>query len=127
MFIINQENWEVVKKRNIIGSNNKNKVDLIKKDDLIIIYAIRPLSSILGSFKIISKTIEKKVNFTGGSYPYQLKMDPIEILKDPIEIKSIVDNLEFIKRKDKWNTYLFGVRGIRELSKKDYDTIINFF
>ena len=127
MFIINQENWEVVKKTNIIGSNNRNKVDLINKDDLIIVYAIRPLSSILGSFRVISKKIEKKVNFSGGSFPYQLKMDPIEILKEPIDIKSIADKLEFIKRKDKWNTYLFGVKGIRELSKKDYDTIINFF
>jgi len=57
MFIINQENWKVVKKTNIIGSNNKNKIDLIQKDDLIIIYAIRPLSSILGSYKIITKSI----------------------------------------------------------------------
>ena len=127
MFIINQENWEIVKKTNIIGSNNKNKVDLVIKDDLIIVYAIRPLSSILGSFRVISKMIKKEVNFSGGLFPYQLKMDPIEILKEPLDIKSIVDKLEFIKRKDKWNTYLFGVKGIRELSKTDYETITNAF
>jgi predicted RNA-binding protein len=127
MFIINQENWEVVKKTNVIGSNNKNKVDLIQKDDLIIIYAIRPLSSILGAYKVITKKNEKKVNFSGGSYPYQLKLEPIEILKEPIGIISIVDKLDFIKRKDKWHTYLFGVKGIRKLSKKDYDKIINSF
>lgn len=31
MFVINEENWKIVKKTNIIGSNYKNKIELIKK------------------------------------------------------------------------------------------------
>ena len=126
MFIINKENWEVVKKTNIIGSNRRNKVGLISKDDLVIVYSIRPLSSIMGSFKVKSRNSEKKTIFSGGLYPYRLNLEPINILKEPIKMKSLIDKLNFIKRKEKWHTYLFGVKGIRELSKKDYDTIIKF-
>ncbi|MBA7524163.1 hypothetical protein ES705_16300 [subsurface metagenome] len=127
MFIINKENWEVVKKTNIIGSNRKNKVGLINKDDLVIVYSIRPLSSIMGSFKVKSRNNEKKSIFSGGLYPYRLNLEPINILKEPIKMKSLVDKLNFIKRKEKWHTYLFGVKGIRELSKLDYETITNAF
>ena len=127
MFIINKENWEVVKKTNIIGSNRKNKVGLIIKDDLVIIYSIRPLSSIMGSFKVKSRNSEKKTIFSGGLYPYRLNLEPINILKEPIKIKSLVDKLSFIKRKEKWHSYLFGVKGIRELSKRDYEAITNAF
>ncbi len=127
MFIINKENWEVVKKSNIIGSNRKNKVGLIKKDDLVIMYSIRPLSSIMGSFKVKSRNSEKRPIFSGGLYPYRLNLEPINILKGPIKIKSLVNKLSFIKRKETWQTYLFGVKGIRELSKIDYETITNAF
>ncbi len=127
MFIINKENWEVVKKTNIIGSNRKKKVGLINKDDLVIVYSIRPLSSIMGSFKVKSRNTEKKTIFSGGLYPYRLNLEPIIILKKPIKLKSLIDKLYFIKRKEKWHIYLFGVKGIRELSKIDYNTIINAF
>lgn len=127
MFIINQENWEVVRNMNIIGSNRKGRVELINKGDMIIVYSIRPLSSIMGLFKVRSRKTENKKIFSGEIYPFRISLDPIYILEKPLKFKKLVGKLEFIKNKDRWNMYLFGVQGIRKLSKNDYNTIINAF
>ncbi len=124
LFIINKENWEVVKKTNIIGSNYEDKTDLINKDDIIVVYAIRPISSILATYKVVSKFKENKKIFMGNIYPYRLRMEPIKILKTPILFKELVNKFSFIENKNSWHSYLFGVKGVRELAQKDYDIII---
>lgn len=125
MFIINEKNWEVVKKTSVIGSNYKNKEQQIKKGDIIIIYNKRPISSIMGKFEVISNYVDRKNIFSGGTYPYRLKLNPIKILKNPIEIKPLIEKLDFIKNKKYWFAHLFGVKGLRKLSEKDFKTINN--
>ena len=120
LFIINKENWEVVKQTNIIGSNYEDKTELINKDDIIVIYAIRPISSILATYKVVSKFTENKKIFIRDIYPYRLRMEPIKILETPILFKELVNKFSFIKNKNSWQSYLFGVRGVRELAQKDY-------
>jgi len=93
LFIINRENWEVVKKTSIIGSNYEDKTELINKDDIIVVYAIRPISSILSTYKVLSKFIENKKIFKGDIYPYRLRMEPIKILETPILFKKLVDKV----------------------------------
>ncbi|MBA7558038.1 hypothetical protein ES705_50827 [subsurface metagenome] len=94
---------------------------------MIIVYSIRPLSSIMGLFKVRSRKTENKKIFSGEIYPFRISLDPIYILEKPLKFKKLVGKLEFIKNKDRWNMYLFGVQGIRKLSKNDYNTIINAF
>ena len=125
LFIINSENWKVVKKTNIIGSNYENKTEPINKDDIIVVYAVRPISSILATYRVLSKFTENKNIFNKKIYPYRLKMEPIKILKTPVLFKDLVNKFSFIKNKDSWQSYLFGVRGVRELALKDYNIILN--
>lgn len=52
-------------------------------------------------------------------FPYRIKIAPIKISKEPIQIKSIMSDLEFIKNKENWGGYFFG-KAIRTLPKKDF-------
>lgn len=123
MFIINEQNWKIVIKENIIGSKNKNKIISIEKNDIVVIYVKSPLAAITGFFKVINNYNDNTRIFTGELYPYRLKLNPIKILKDPISIKSIINELSFIKNKTKWFTHFFGVKGVRKLSQNDYKVI----
>ena len=99
MFIINQENWEIVRSKNIIGSNNINKLKIIKENDYVVVYVKKPVSSLTGILKVISNYVDRKSLFKGGNYPYRLKLSPIKILDNPINIKTILNELNFIKIK----------------------------
>ncbi len=122
MLIINRENWGVVKKKNIIGSRNE-KVKLIKKNDIILVYIIKPLCSIVGAFNVESYVYSKNILFKGGLYPHRLNLTPIKVLENPIDIKTLIQSLDFILNKIKWNGHFLGVRGVRKLSNKDFNTI----
>ncbi len=123
MFIINQENWEIVKKTNIVGSKYINKVKSITKNYIIVVYIIKPLCSIVGMFGVVENYTDSKSLFKGGLYPYRLKLTPIKVLKNPVNIKTLINRLIFIKNKKKWNGHFFGVKGVRKLVKKDFETI----
>ena len=123
LFIINKENWEMVKKTNIIGSNYEDKTKIITPNDILVVYAIKPMSSILATYKVISKFKENKKIFVGDIYPHRLRIEPIKILKTPILFKELIYKFSFIKNKNKWQLYLFGARGVRELAIKDYNII----
>ena len=125
MFIISNENWDIVKTSNIIGSNNRNRVNSIREGDKIVVYVKLPLSSIMGVFEVITTFEENKKIFLGDIFPYRIKMKPLKILNKPIKFITIVDELEFIRNKKHWQSHLFGARGVYRLSKKDYDIIYN--
>lgn len=122
LLIINQKNWIIVEKTNIIGSKYGTKMNLIKKNDIIIIY-IKMLSSIVGEYKVILNYKDEKEHFHDDIYPFRLKLEPIKILKNPIRIRSLINRLEFIRNKKSWYTHLYGGWGIKQLSLKDYKII----
>ena len=123
LFIINQQNWEIVRKNNIIGTKYKKKESIIKKNDSIIIYVKFPSCWIVGEYKLILKYQDREKLFHGEIYPFRLNLEPIKILKHPIHFKSLINRLDFIRNKKKWFTHLFGNGGIKQLSIKDYETI----
>ena len=126
MFIVDQKNWEVIKKHNIIGSKYKVKLEKININDIVILYVIRPLSSIVGEFSVISNCyLDRNFIFFGDFYSYRIELKPIKILKNPIDIKDLINKLDFIKNKEHWFTHFFGVKGIRELSIIDFKIIDN--
>jgi len=97
MIIINEVNWKVVKRTNIIGSNYKSRIDMINNDDIILVYVKRPISSIMGKFSVVANFVNHKHMFSGGIYTFRLELKPIKILKNPIKIMSLIDKLGFIK------------------------------
>jgi len=125
MFIINNENWEIVKKTNIIGSNYKSKIDKINKGDRIIVYIKMPLCEVVGFFVVLSKYEESSNLFNNGVYAYRLKLKPIKKLEKPIDFRKLVNKMKFINNKSKWNLHLFGARGIKELSNVDFNLLFN--
>jgi len=125
MFIITQENWRIVKKTNIIGSKYKTKIDKIEKGDKIIVYIKTPHCKIKGFFEVLSKYQEDGRLFKGGIFGNRLKLKPTQILKKPIEFRSLINKLNFIKNKKRWYLHLYGVRGVLKLSKKDFEFILN--
>ncbi len=126
IFNVDQKNWEIIKKHNIIGSKYKIRLEKVNISDIIFVYVIRPLSSIIGKFSVISNCyLDRQIFFYGDFYSYRIDLKPIKLLKTPLNIKNIIHELDFIKNKEKWFTHFFGGRGIRELSKKDFETINN--
>ena len=120
MFIINEENWEVVKNKNVIGTRHKYKYDKINIGDSIFIYIIRPLSALVGLFLVNSKFEDNKEIFGKIIFPFRLELNPIKILKKPAKFKVHINKISFIRNKAGWHRYLFGSKGIRELPEKDY-------
>ena len=123
LFIINKQNWEIVKKENILGTKYKKRANIIKKNDSVIIYVKIPISSIVGEYKVSSKYPDNEKLFQGEIYPFRYKLEPIKILKRPIKFKILINRLDFIRNKKSWGTHLFGNGGIKQLSIKDYETI----
>ena len=53
-----------------------------------------------------------------------IRLKKIIIFKNPILVKEIINNLDFIKNKENWGMFFHG--GIREIEKKDFDFIVNY-
>lgn len=134
--ITNSENWEVIRKENVWGvaDRHKNTISKVNLGDKLVIYGIQEKIGddrileprIYGIFEVISKVYRdaKKIfkSRRGELYPNRVKIKPIKIPDNPIEFKPIIEKLEFIKNKKKWNTHLFG-RAMREIPEKDFKTI----
>ena len=122
LFIINDNNWHIVKKLKIIGSRYENRIKLIEKNDIVIIYIKRPFFIITAVYRVSSKLYGEDELFHGGIYPHRLKLDVIKELEQPINFKNLISELEIIKDKKKWGLSLFG-RGVKEITKKDFDIV----
>ena len=59
---------------------------------------------------------------SGETFPNRIRVKPIRVPDKPLEFKPLIDKMEFIKNKKKWNTHLFG-RAMREIPEKDYRSI----
>lgn len=126
MFIIDEKNFDVVKNKNIIGSNYKSKIDKINENDILIFYIKNPQCTISGIGNVASKYQDNTNIFYNGQYSYRLKIKSLNIFDKPINIRDLIDKFSFVKNKSKWQLYLFGSRGLRELSKNDFDIINNY-
>lgn len=121
--IVNRENWEIVKNKNIWGVSEKNKYILsrVMKGDKLVFY-ITQEGILAGIFEAVSVIFEDNSRLfesdKGELFTYRIKIAPLKISK-PIKIIYLISVLEFIINKKSWGTYFFG-RAMRSLSKKDY-------
>jgi len=138
--ITNEENWQIVKKKNIWGvpERHKNTISKVKKGDRCLIYVKQERignelkeSRIVGEyevesevFKDSSRIFKSPPNMHNESFPYRIKLKPIKVFKKPIEFKPLIPKLNFIKNKKKWSGHLMG-KAMREIPEKDYKLIIN--
>lgn len=128
--IINRENWEIVKDKNIWGVSEKHKniISKIKIGDKMVFYITKEMI-FGGIYEAVSEAYQDKSrlfeSITADKieiFPYRIRITPIKVAKEPVEIKVLISNLEFITNKKTWRSYLFG-KAMRNLSKKDYAII----
>ena len=138
--ITTEENWRVIKKRNVWGvpERHKNTILRAKPRDKLVIYVkqesmggeVKP-SRIVGVFEAVSEPFRdssrifssrgvRKVNET---FPWRVKVKPIKIFDKPIEFKSLIPKLKFITNKKKWSGHLMG-KAMREIPEEDFRLIV---
>jgi len=133
--ITNSQNWEVIRKENVWGvsDRHKNTISRVKLGDKLLMYGIQEKTAekileprIYGIFEATSNVYRegKKIfkSKSGETYPNRIKIKPVTIPDSPLEFKPLIEKMNFIKNKKRWNTHLFG-RAMREIPEKDYKTI----
>ncbi len=120
LFVTNEENWNIIKKKDIYGFNDKSKKDLEKLNvgDLVIVYIIG--KQIGGAFEIVSLKEETNIKFKGQDYPFKIKLQKIITPKYTIDFtEKMINNISIFKKAMRWGTILMG-RATKEITKKDY-------
>jgi predicted RNA-binding protein len=136
--ITNEENWNVVKGKNIWGvaQRHKNTILKVKNGDKLLMYLKQEKigdelkeSRISGIFEVQSnvftsstKIFKVPKGMKDEMFPLRIKLKPIEIFKQPVEFKPLIPQLKFITNKKKWFGSLMG-RAMREISKEDFELI----
>lgn len=123
LFIIDQINWQIVKSGSIIGTNNETIYNQIGENDKILVY-VSGISEIKALYEVISKYKEEVSLFHNKRYPFRFKLNLIEFFEKETHFKDLVHKLKFIENKEKWYTHLGGIKGITELSLRDYTALI---
>jgi predicted RNA-binding protein len=56
-------------------------------------------------------------------FPLRIKLKPIKIFDKPVDFKSLIPKLKFIKNKQKWTGHIQG-KAMREIPEEDYNLIL---
>jgi len=138
--ITNEENWKVIRERNVWGvpERHKNTIAKVKPGDKLLIYLkqerkkndiIEPrivavyeaVSEVFRDRKKIFKTPPDMGNET---FPLRIKLKPVKVFNPPVDFKSLIPELKFIKNKKKWSGHLMG-KAMREIPKEDFELIVS--
>ena len=139
--ITTEENWKVIKDRNIWGvpERHKNTIMKVKPGDKLLIYLkqenvkgeVKP-SRIAGAYEVISEPFKdstrifssKGMRNSGETFPWRVKIKPIKIFDKPVEFKPLIPKLKFITNKRKWTGHLMG-KAMREIPEEDFKLILS--
>jgi predicted RNA-binding protein len=131
--ITNEENWKIVKKKNIWGIREKDRnskpVQKLEQNDLLVFYIKQRMVG--GVFKASSSVFKSDAKLFSPSgfrenetFPYRLRLERILVPERPIDFLPLVPDLSFIRRKDKkWAGSIFG-KAMRQIPRKDYEIIV---
>ena len=109
-----------------IGANTPNKRKL-SRGDKVVFYLTSPAMAFVGTATISSTVLNKSERdklctervFLGAKSG--VKLTYIDVWSEPKEIKPLLEDLHFIKNKERWGTHLQG--GIRGISEEDFELI----
>ncbi len=138
--ITTEENWKVIKEKNIWGvqQRHKNTIAKVKPGDKCLIYVMSTKRDkdvipprIVAAYEVISEVFEDRSRIfkspSGKSseiYPYRIKLKPIKIFEKPLDFKSLIPELKFIKNKKRWTGHIQG-KAMREIPKEDFKLILS--
>jgi predicted RNA-binding protein len=136
--ITNEDNWRVIREKNVWGvsQRHKNTIAKVKLGDKCLIYVMSTKKDkeiipprIVAVYEVASEVFEDRSRIfkspQGKSelYPYRIKLKPIEIFKKPVDFKSLIPELSFIKNKKRWTGHIQG-KAMREIPEEDFKLIV---
>jgi predicted RNA-binding protein len=138
LYITNSDNWKVTKEKKILGASkrHRNALSRMKIGDKCLIYVVGGWSGgeisppkIVGAYNVASEVFRDSTKiFKEGTYgrteifDFRLKLEPLNVYKDPIDFKPLVPQLDFIKNKQRWSLHIRG-RAVVEIPEEDYNLI----
>lgn len=142
LFVTTVENWKVISEKNFIGLPRRNESALsrVNVGDKCLIYIKQRREEgkneepvVIGEYQITSEVyVENTRVFDNPKqirpqelFPLRMKLKHVGRLGKPVPFKPIVPKLSFIANQKKWGSSLQG-RGIINIPKKDYLTIVSF-
>jgi predicted RNA-binding protein len=131
--VTNQENWEVIREKNIWGveERHRNTISKVRPGDKLLIYVMGTKKDdeslpprIVAAYEAISETFTDSSSiFKGKLYPLRIRLRPIAIFSKPLEFRELVPKLGFIKNKRVWAGHIRG-KAMREIPKGDFETVL---
>jgi len=137
--ITTEENWKVIKQRNIWGvaGRHSNTIAKVKPKDKCLIYVISTKKNkeiipprIVAAYEVISEVFRDSAKIfksppnKNESYPLRIRLKPIKIFSTPVDFKSLIPKLRFIKNKQKWVGHIQG-KAMREIPEEDFKLIMS--
>jgi predicted RNA-binding protein len=131
--VTNQENWEVIREKNIWGveERHRNTISKVRPGDKLLIYVMSTKKDneslppkIVAAYEAISETFTDSSRiFKGKLYPLRIRLRPIAVFSKPLEFRELVPRLSFIKNKRFWVGHIRG-KAMREIPKGDFETVL---
>ncbi len=137
--ITNEENWKVIKQKNIWGvpERHRNTIAKAKPGDKLLIYlkqerdkdtikepriiAVYEVASEV--FRDSSRIFKTPQGMGNETFPLRIELKPVKIFDKPVEFKPLIPKLKFITNKKKWSGHLMG-KAMREVPEEDYRLIV---
>jgi len=139
MYVTNSENWAVTKKTSILGASARHEKPLsrVKQGDKCLVYVKSEVIAgetiapkIVAQYEIASTVFEdsKKIfaappNNPHETFPLRLHLEPVSVLKPPLEFKPLIPKLAFLPNKTNWTGPIRG-RAMVQIPQNDYDCIL---
>ena len=131
--VTNQENWEVIREKNIWGveERHRNAISKVKPGDRLLIYVMGTKKDdeslpprIVAVYEAVSEVfIDSSRLFKGKLYPLRIRLRPIAVFSKPLDFRGLVPKLGFIKNKRMWVGHIRG-KAMREIPKGDFETVL---
>lgn len=137
--ITNEENWKVIRERNIWGvpERHKNTIARVKPGDKLAIYLKRErvkdkvveprivavYEAVSEIFRDSSRIFKTPKGMGNETFPLRIKLKPVKIFEKPVEFKPLIPKLKFITNKKKWSGHLMG-KAMREIPEEDFKVIL---
>jgi len=138
--ITTEENWKVIKEKNIWGvpERHKNTIAKVKPGDKLLIYlkqekignekkdprivAVYEATSEI--FRDSRKIFVSPPEMGNESFPLRIKLKPVKTFSTPIDFKSLIPKLKFITNKENWVGHIMG-KAMREIPEEDFQLIMD--
>jgi len=136
--ITNEDNWKVIKERNVWGvpERHKNTIAKVKPGDKLLIYLkqerdkdevkepriVAVYEATSEVFRDSSKIFKSPKGMGNETFPLRIKLKSVKIFDKPVELKPLIPKLKFITNKRKWSGHLMG-KAMREIPEEDYNLI----